>query len=80
MGRVTGAVYICGGEVGTDRVRDRRNDCEGCPSHLHDWPLPQGYVDASVEAGWRLRNGWRQRISSSSKSGRVIPAGISLGR
>lgn len=53
---MTGAVYVCGGESGTGR--DRGTDC---PDVLHDWPEPSGYVDASVEADWRLRNGWGNR-------------------
>lgn len=50
--------YVCGGESGTARSRDRRNDLAGCPNDLHDWPPPEGYTDAAVEAGWRLRNRW----------------------
>jgi hypothetical protein len=52
----SGAVYVCGGQEGTGPVRE-----VACTSPLHDWPLPPGYVDASVEAGWRLRNGWGNR-------------------
>ena len=50
--------YVCGGESGTARSRDRRNDLGGCPNELHDWPLPEGYTDADLEAHWRLRNRW----------------------
>lgn len=54
--RILHPVFICGGESDTARQRDRENRC---PSVLHDWPLPRGYVDAETEAMWRLRNGWR---------------------
>lgn len=29
-----------------------------CPNILHDWPLPTGYVAASMTADARLANGW----------------------
>lgn len=29
-----------------------------CPNFLHDWPLPTGYVAASITAEARLSNGW----------------------
>jgi len=44
---------ICGGEIGTSRQRDT-----DCPSDLHDWPEPRGYVDFFEEMSWRSRNGW----------------------
>ncbi len=56
---MSGAVYICGGQRGTARTRDPLRDLDGCPNTLHDWPLPTGYGDAADEAGWRLRNHWR---------------------
>ena len=46
-------VFICGGDVGTAHRRE-----DDCPNTLRDWPLPTGYVDADVEAHWRLRNRW----------------------
>lgn len=33
----------------------------GCSNPLHDHPLPKGYIAASVEAGRRLRQGWKNR-------------------
>lgn len=50
------ATYICGGRTGTGPKREA-----DCPSPLHDWPEPTGYVDATVEADWRLRNGWSNK-------------------
>lgn len=47
------AVHICGGASGTGPKRE--NDC---PNALHDWPTPSGYIDATEEAGWRLRHQW----------------------
>ena len=63
-------LIICGGQRGTANQRDPNNDHDGCPSPLHDWPLPSGYCDAADEAGWRLRNGWRNpRCSQCKKYG-----------
>ena len=57
-----GASYIiCGGGSGTGSRRDPSNDLDGCPNALHDWPLPSGYVDADIEAHWRLRNRWTNK-------------------
>lgn len=50
---MTGATYVCGGEEGT--ARERQTDCR---NEVHDWPEPVGYIDASVEADWRLKHGW----------------------
>lgn len=30
-----------------------------CPNPLHDYPLPDGYVDAAEEAAKRVSYGWR---------------------
>lgn len=53
-----GQVFLCGGDLapgprGTD-----------CPSPLHDWPLPAGYVDAGEVAARRLRKRWGNRRCS----------------
>jgi hypothetical protein len=47
--------FICGGDV-TPGPRDSE-----CPNALHDWPLPTGYVDASMVAASRLSRGWGNR-------------------
>jgi hypothetical protein len=52
---MTGATYLCGGD---ETPGARGTDC---PSALHDHPLPDGYVDASVVAGQRIGNGWSNR-------------------
>lgn len=46
------AVYICGGRF--ESLQDRGD----CPNPLHDWPLPEGYVEASEVADSRLAHGW----------------------
>jgi hypothetical protein len=45
------AVYLCGGDT-TPGQRD------ACPDPLHDWPLPDGYVDAAEVAASRLYRRW----------------------
>lgn len=45
-------VFLCGGDE-TPGERDE------CPNVLHDFPLPNGYVDASEVAARRLRQHWR---------------------
>jgi hypothetical protein len=47
--------YICGGY---ERPGARGTDC---PNELHDHPLPEGYVDASIVAGRRLNDGWSNK-------------------
>ena len=49
---MAGAVYLCGGDM-------RPGPRDECPDPLHDWPLPDGYVDAAEVAGSRLGRGWR---------------------
>lgn len=46
------AVYICGGD-------ETPGDRDDCPDAVHDHPLPNGYVDASMVAARRLHTGWR---------------------
>lgn len=46
------AIYICGGDY--SRLEPRSE----CPNVLHDWPLPQGYGDASEVADARIRARW----------------------
>lgn len=46
------SIFLCGGDF---RPGPRDTDC---PNHIHDHPLPAGYVDAAEVAGRRLRNGW----------------------
>lgn len=53
-------LIVCGGDAGTASVRDPNHDLDGCVHALHDWPCPGGYTDHAIEAGWRLRNHWRQ--------------------
>lgn len=48
-------VFICGGDYGRLQARG------DCPDPLHDWPLPEGYVDASEVAAARLRGRWSNR-------------------
>lgn len=38
-----------------------------CPSPLHDFPLPSGYVDAAEEAGSRLNRRWVNKRCPSCK-------------
>jgi len=42
---------LCGGDL----TSGKRGDC---PDGLHDFPLPDGYVDASEAAERRMRHGW----------------------
>ena len=48
------SVYICGGNLQSG-TRDT------CPDPLHDFPLPDGYVDAGEAAARRLRKRWSQQ-------------------
>lgn len=52
---MVGATYICGGD---DRPGARGTDC---PNTLHNHPLPDGYVEASIAAGRRIGQGWNNR-------------------
>jgi hypothetical protein len=49
------AIFIRGGD---ERPGPRATDC---PDPLHDYPLPSGYVDASMVADRRLRQRWINR-------------------
>lgn len=49
------AIYICGGDYNHLKARG------DCPDALHDWPLPEGYVDAGEVAGARLAARWSNR-------------------
>ncbi|MET8648509.1 hypothetical protein [Nocardia aurea] len=44
--------FICGEDFSTLEPRDP------CPNPLHDWPLPAGFVSASMMAESRLEQGW----------------------
>ena len=44
-------IYLCGGDF-------RPGKRDACPNTLHDYPLPDGYVDAGEVAGRRLRKRW----------------------
>jgi hypothetical protein len=46
-------VFICGGNYAH---LEPRGDC---PNSLHDWPLPNGYVDGCEMADARLRYRWK---------------------
>lgn len=46
---------LCVVDYGT--LQDRGD----CPHVLHDWPLPDGYVEADEVALSRVAQGWRQR-------------------
>lgn len=46
-------IFVCGGNY--ERLQAR----SGCPNVLHDFPLPDGYVEASEVADARLRARWR---------------------
>lgn len=48
-------IFICGGDYTNLQAR------EDCPDSLHDWPLPDGYVEASEVAAARLRERWSNR-------------------
>lgn len=48
-------IYLCGSDYAN---LDRRSEC---PSTLHDWPLPNGYVDAGEVASARLRHRWSNK-------------------
>lgn len=54
-----GAIYVCGGDYG--RLEER----SACPDALHDWPLPDGYVDAAEVAASRLAHGWHNTRCSA---------------
>lgn len=45
---------LCGGNL-------RPGDREACPNVLHDYPLPEGYVDAAEVAARRLAHRWSNR-------------------
>jgi hypothetical protein len=47
--------FLCGGYY------ERRQPRGDCPSTLHDWPLPSGYVEASEVADARLRARWANK-------------------
>lgn len=59
-----------------------------CPNRLHDYPLPEGYVTASVVAGRRLSKRWRNPrcpdcglhgwTPPASYDGPSSPAGVGL--
>jgi hypothetical protein len=51
---VTYAIRLCGGDF-------RPGARDTCPDELHDYPLPDGYVDAGEAAMSRLARGWVQR-------------------
>jgi len=60
--------FICGGD-------ERPGPRDACPNALHDYPLPAGYVDASVVAERRLRQRWRSaRCPDCHLYGWVPPA------
>lgn len=46
-------IFICGGD---ERPGPRGTEC---PSSLHDYPLPAGYVEAQEVAARRLRKHWK---------------------
>ncbi|WP_288833708.1 hypothetical protein [uncultured Corynebacterium sp.] len=50
---MTPLIHLCGGETGVDIIRAE------CSNPLHDYPLPDGYVDAAEEAARRLGHRWR---------------------
>lgn len=51
---MSGRIYVCGGDL-------RPGPRVDCPSSLHDWPLPTGYVDAAEVASGRLSRQWSNR-------------------
>ena len=53
--RFTNTVIICGGQLSNLQQRDP------CPNTLHDWPLPEGYVDCHEVAMARIRHRWNNR-------------------
>lgn len=61
------ATYICGGD---ETPGARGTDC---PNLVHDHPLPNGYVDASLVAGRRLANGWRNPTCPDCQTHGWIP-------
>jgi hypothetical protein len=60
---VSGATYLCGGD---ETPGARGTDCS---SALHDHPLPDGYVDASIAAGQRIGNGWSTKSPNRAHAG-----------
>jgi hypothetical protein len=48
-------MFICGGNY--TLLQDRGD----CPNPLHDYPLPDGYGEASDVAAARIRNRWSNR-------------------
>jgi len=46
-----GVGFICG-------LDDRPGKRDECPDALHDWPLPNGYIEAGEVAGNRLYRKW----------------------
>ena len=43
--------FLCGGDF-------RPGQRSACPDSVHDWPEPDGYVDAFEVANSRLRRKW----------------------
>jgi hypothetical protein len=46
------AIHLCGGDY-------RPGPRDACPSSVHDWPLPVGYVDSFEVAEGRINRQWR---------------------
>ena len=59
-------IILCGGSS----VLEPRSEC---PSTLHDWPLPDGYVDAHEAAKSRLARQWKQAKCKDCKRYGWIP-------
>lgn len=57
------SVIICGGNL-------RPGMRDSCPNELHNWPLPDGYIEAHDVAMSRLRRRWASvRCSECGKYG-----------
>lgn len=64
-------IHLCGGDY-------RPEPRSACPSPVHDWPLPHGYVDADEVAHSRLNRGWKSAQCSRCglygwQAGRINP-------
>jgi len=70
---MTGATYLCGGD---ETPGARGTDC---PDAVHDHPLPDGYMDASVVAGRRLAQGWSNQKCPRCGMYGWVPARAGLG-